>query len=582
MKVLPTFLSVLAVALIICAPNVLADCPYTEYGWTSAIGAEAFDQARGIAVDDDGAIYIVGSFEQIVDFDPSKRKDKLKAKGRDGHPDIYLTSYSGEGLYRWTARIGGSAAEYGDAVTMTPAGDVVLTGAFYEKVDFNPTKRKDKHKSHGGADAFVTLLHPDGSYGWTRTFGGEQSDVGWGTAADNEGNIIVAGDFMATVDFNPGRGVDNRTSNGGEDVFVTKLGPKGSYQWTRTFGGSLRDTAWGVATDADGNVIVTGEYRGTVDFDPTEGVDIHTSNGADDVFITKLGSDGSYHWTHTFGGTDINDKGFDVVTDGAGNVYVTGGFVGIVDFDRRGRGDIRVGQGFSDIFVTKRAPDGGYQWTRTIGGTAIEAAFGIALNDLGSLVIAGNYSGTVDFDFGEGVDQHTSNGGRDVFVTTMTTDGGYVSTQTFGGSDGNDGAEDVAIDPDGNIVACGLFASQNVDFDPTSGVDLHSSNGKFDFFITKHYCGQCEFIERHTVVGKRGKIISTVRALAPGGKVTVECTGPGEPVRQSGEINNENTAKLKFKNLPKGAYECLITKIKDPDGHPLCQGPLAPRPVTVK
>jgi len=119
MKVLPTFLSVLAVALIICAPNVLADCPYTEYGWTSAIGAEAFDQARGIAVDDDGAIYIVGSFEQIVDFDPSKRKDKLKAKGRDGHPDIYLTSYSGEGLYRWTARIGGSAAEYGDAVTMT-------------------------------------------------------------------------------------------------------------------------------------------------------------------------------------------------------------------------------------------------------------------------------------------------------------------------------------------------------------------------------------------------------------------------------------------------------------------------------
>ena len=581
MKVLPTFLSVLAVALIICAPNVLADCPYTEYGWTSAIGAEAFDQARGIAVDDDGAIYIVGSFEQIVDFDPSKRKDKLKAKGRDGHPDIYLTSYSGEGLYRWTARIGGSAAEYGDAVTVTPAGDVVLTGAFYEKVDFNPTKRKDKHKSHGGADAFVTLLHPDGSYGWTRTFGGEQSDVGWGTAADNEGNIIVAGDFMATVDFNPGRGVDNRTSNGGEDVFVTKLGPKGSYQWTRTFGGSLRDTAWGVATDADGNVIVTGEYRGTVDFDPTEGVDMHTSNGEEDIFVTKLGPDGSYHWTHTFGGTDINDKGFDVVADRMGNVYVTGAFVGRVDFDERGGGDVRVAEGFSDVFITKRRADGSYAWTRTFGGEAVEAGVGIVSDGSQSLVVTGNYSGTVDFDFTEGVDEHTAVGGRDVFVTRITTQGGYVKTDSMGGT-GTDAGLGVAVHADSSIVVVGNFTSVAADFDPTTGVDRRSSNGSKDFFISKHYCGQCEFIERHTAVGKRGKIISTVRALAPGGKVTVECTGPGEPVRQSGDINNENTAKLKFKNLPKGAYECLITKIKDPDGHPLCQGPLAPRPVTVK
>ena len=160
---------------------------------------------------------------------------------------------------------------------------------------------------------------------------------GTGTAADNEGNIIVAGDFMATVDFDPGRGVDNRTSNGGEDVFVTKLGPKGSYQWTRTFGGSLRDTAWGVATDADGNVIVTGEYRGTVDFDPTEGEDIHRSEGERDFFITKLGADGSYHWTHTAGGVKI-DQGLDVTVDTQGNVYVAGAFEETVDFDRRGCG----------------------------------------------------------------------------------------------------------------------------------------------------------------------------------------------------------------------------------------------------
>ncbi len=542
-----------ATVLLAAVPHALADCPYTEYGWTAAIGAEGFDQARGVGVGPDGAAYVIGSFEDTVDFDPSKRKDKFKAKGSSGYPDIYLTSYSREGSYRWTARMGGASHDFGDAVTVTRSGDVVLTGAFYEKGDFNPTKQRDKHQSRGAGDIFVTLLHPDGSYGWTRTFGGEGSDVGWAVAADNEGNIIVAGYFKLRVDFNPGRRVDKRRSNGGEDVFVTKLGPNGSYQWTRTFGGSLRDTAWGVATDADGNIIITGEYRGTVDFDPTkEGKDFHTSNGEDDVFITKLGSDGSYRWTHTFGGPSINDKGFGVVTDEKANVYVTGAFVGKVDFDERGGGDVRVAQGFSDIFVTKRAPDGSYLWTQTFGGEAIEAGVAIVFDGSHSLVITGNYSGTVDFDFTEGVDEHTAVGGRDVFVTRMTTEGGYVRTDSMGGGE-TDAGVGVAVHSDSSVVVVGSFRSVAADFDPTSGVDRRSSNGSKDFFITKHYCGRCEFVERHTVVGKRGKIISTVRALAPGGKVTVECSGPGEPVRKSAKISDDNTATLKFKNLPQCA-----------------------------
>ncbi len=117
---------------------------------------------------------------------------------------------------------------------------------------------------------------------------------------------------------------------------------------------------------------------------------------------------------------------------------------------------------------------------------------------------------------------------------------------------------------------------------PQSGVDERSSNGSNDFFITKHYCGHCEFIERHTVVGKRGKIISAVRALAPGGKVTVECTGPGDPVRKSAKISDDNTATLKFKNLPQGAYQCLITKLPDPGGEVLCDEPTGRRRVKVK
>jgi len=449
-------------------------------------------------------------------------------------------------------------------------------------VDFCPGRARAKRKSQGFSDIFVTMLESDGSCGWTRTIGGVASDIGYGIAADSASNILVSGWFENRVDFNPGRGVDEHVSvDYSRDVFVTKLGADGSYCWTRTFGGPLQDIGWRIATDSQGAAIVVGEFCGTVDFDPGEGEDLHVSEGDSDIFITKLGSDGSYQWTHTAGGPFW--EGADAVaTDALGNTYSTGGFQNTVDFDRRGGGDVHVSNGLFDVFVTKRGPDGSYHWTRTFGGEAIESGFGIALDDSGVLVVGGNYSGTVDFDFTEGVDEHTAKGGRDAFITRMTADGGYIFTDTFGGSQGNDGVQDLAIGADGSVIACGSFESLNVDFDPTSGVDPHSSNGSFDLFITKHYCGQCEVLEGHHVQGKRGKIKATIQTTAPGGTVKIEYTGPGDPIIESFDIDDTGQAKFTLKKLKKGDYHCLITKIKDPAGHPLCQGPLAPRPVTVK
>ena len=581
MKPLLYIFTLFLVVLLITGTRADADCPYREYGWTAAIGAEGFDQARGVAADDAGNVYVVGGFEQTVDFDPSKRKDKIKAKGREGFPDIYLTTYSPEGLYRWTASFRGSDMDVGNATAVTDDGDVAVTGIFQGKVDFNPTKRKDKHKSHGLSDAFVALLHPDGSYGWTRTIGGPGEENAFGVTADNDGSIFVTGYFMLTVDFDPGRGVDQHTSNGAEDVFVTKFGPDGSYHWTRTFGGELCDVGWGIATDADNNVLVTGEFRGTVDFDPTEGKDIRQSNGENDAFIVKLGPDGSYLWAATIGGPGRDGEMGDIAVDPAGNVYYTSEFTETVDFDPTEGVDIRVSNGVADLFISSLGPDRSYRWTRTVGGLGVDVGLGIDISDSGELASVGNYSLTVDFDPGEGVDERTSNGDRDVFVTRYTTDGDYLMTDTFGGLD-TETAFEAAFDPESNLLVCGEFKSENMDFDPTSGVDEHSSNGSRDLFTSKYYCGQCEVLDGHHVQGARGKIKATIQTTAPGGSVKINYTGPGEPIIESFDIDDTGQASFKLKKLKKGDYHCLITKIKDPDGQTLCQGPLAPRPVTVK
>jgi len=580
MKPLLYILNVLFVVSLITGTRAVADCPHREYGWTAAIGAEGFDQARGVATDDAGNVYVVGGFEQTVDFDPSKRKDKIKAKGREGFPDIYLTTYSPEGLYRWTARMAGSGNDIGKAAALTPPGDIILTAIFSKKVDFNPTKRKDKHKSNGSSDVSITLLHADGSYGWTRTIGGPGEESPFGVTADNDGNIFVTGYFMLTVDFDPGRGVDQHTSNGAEDIFVTKLGPDGSYHWTRTFGGSFFDVPHGIATDADGNVITVGDFREQVDFDPTEGEDIRQAVGESDFFVTKYGPDGCYLWTRTVGGVDreeVNGVGLDA----DGKIYAAGFFFGTVDFDPTGGVDQRISHGSADVFITSLTADGSYRWTRTIGGLGGDSALGIDISDSGELASVGSYSLTVDFDPGEGVDERTSNGDRDGFITRYTTAGEYVMTDTFGGLD-REIPWAAAFDPESNLLVCGEFYSTDVDFDPTGGIDVHSSNGSADLFTSKYYCGQCEVLEGHHLQGARGKIKATIQTTAPGGTVKIEYTGPGDPIIESFDINDTGQASFKLKKLKKGDYHCLITRIKDAAGNKLCEGDLAPRTVTVK
>ena len=109
------------------------------------------------------------------------------------------------------------------------------------------------------------------------------------------------------------------------------VGPSASadeleFVWARSFGGTNFDNGLGAAVYPSGDAVIVGYFRDTVDFDPTTGVDERTSNGHFDVFVTKLGADGSYQWTATFGSTS-QDQGNAVALDDAGNIFSSGNFV---------------------------------------------------------------------------------------------------------------------------------------------------------------------------------------------------------------------------------------------------------------
>ncbi|KAA0220502.1 MAG: hypothetical protein EDS66_13095 [Planctomycetota bacterium] len=317
-----------------------------------------------------------------------------------------------------------------------------------------------------------------------------------------------------------------------------------------------------------------------MDFDERGAGDVRVSHGEDDVFITKLTSDGEYLWTHTFGGI-WPDSARAVAIDASGVIWVAGYFSGEVDFDEFGGGDIRTSQGAWDTFITRLAPDGTYLGTTTFGGPdGVVAGAGIAL-DADRVVVVGNFGGTVDFDPADGLDVHTSYGDREAFVFHMTTQGQYLKTDTMGGTL-FDRANDVAISNDGDIAVVGDYDSADMDFDPGFGEDLYSSNGQADFFVTQFYCGDCTEVNRHDLRIRDTTLISTVYTSMRQGRVKVRCEGPDGSLTQTRRTDGDGVVKFAFENLVPGEYTCEILRVQDRRGNVACEGPFSERHAIVE
>ena len=132
------------------------------------------------------------------------------------------------------------------------------------------------------------VAHADAVYLWTKTMGGTDQDFGQSVVVDGSDNVYITGSFQQTVDFDPGAGTDSHLSEGVEDIFLTKINSDGSYGWTKTMGGTDPDSGQAVAVDSSGNVYITGSFQQTVDFDPGASTDDHTSEGFEDIFLTKF------------------------------------------------------------------------------------------------------------------------------------------------------------------------------------------------------------------------------------------------------------------------------------------------------
>jgi len=332
------------------------------------------------------------------------------------------------------------------------------------------------------------------SHVWTKNMGSTGNDYGSGLVLDNNDNIITVGYFSGTVDFNPGSGIFNLTSNGNKDVYIQKLDNNGNFLWAVSFGGTLDEDCFSVDVDAAGNIYLIGNFAGTVDFDPgpsTTTFSTQSANSNPDVFISKFNANGVFQWAKHLDGSvsTLTDFGYAIVVDDAGNSYSTGYFRGTIDINPGSETNlITVNGGTSeDVFLLKLDPNGNFVWGYGLGGPSSDRGFGLHLDQNGDLLAVGYH--TMDGDFAPGSQVAIlSTGSTTVasngYVIKLTPNGEYIWGRSFGIPTEYEEIWSVKTDSDNNVYLACRYNGVN-DLDPGPGVVVAPAFGGRDVAIIK-------------------------------------------------------------------------------------------------
>jgi hypothetical protein len=270
---------------------------------------------------------------------------------------------------------------------------------------------------------------------------------------------LIAGVFWGTTDFNPGAGITTLTAAGVTDKFILKLDPQGNFLWVKQIGENLANVNPGsIKTDKDGNIISTGYYSGSCDFDPGSGVKTLSSDNGYAAYILKLDSSGNFVWANSFKGSNANVYSRSLAVDETGNIYSTGSFRGTVDFDP-GIGQYDLTSATETGFVSKITAAGNFTWAKAV--TEISSC--IALDKQGLIYIG-------------------SNGNNGYSITKLTNNNDVIWSVSFGNELNK--CNTITVDEIGNIYTGGYF-SDATDFDPGTGVYSLTAISAADIYVHK-------------------------------------------------------------------------------------------------
>jgi uncharacterized delta-60 repeat protein len=375
-----------------------------------------------------------------------------------GIDDQILVKYNSSGVEQWTTSWGGSFSDVANDVILSPDGTIVVVG--YTD-SYNVTNNRDisiaKYSETGTiagcadcisrietesdqtvtesdqtvTEADQTVTESDQTVteadqtpqilvecgvvgGYLNTWGGTSSDLARAVATDSSGNVYVAGYTQSTG-----------LTAGSNDQSLVKYDSSGVEQWSKTWGGTGFDEAYGIdVDDNNGDIYIVGGSNST-----------GFTAGNSDQTLVKFNSSGVEQWTKTWGGNG-NDIAYAVKVDSSSNIYVVG------NGDSTG-----LTAGGLDQTLVKYNSSGVEQWSKTWGGTGSDSAWALELDDVGNIYVSGE-TNSIGF----------TAGGIDQTLVKYDSTGVEQWTKTWGGN-GTDAGYGVVLDASGNIYVSGTSSS---------------------------------------------------------------------------------------------------------------------------
>ncbi len=291
---------------------------------------------------------------------------------------------------------------------------------------------------------------------WAVSMGGEMADVALSVATGPDGSIYVGGHTNSKTFQVAGEVQGQIPASDVRQVFITRLLPDGTPDWTRLLGGEADDRLRAVAPRASGGVLAAG-FTGSTKL--LIGTEQFNSGGKFDAWAAALDDDGKVIWAISFGG-DKDEILLSIAEDGDGNVFLGGYF----SSSSVTLGDLSLtntlGSEQYDLMVIKLDATGKPLWARVLGGTGFDYVHSLAADAMGNVYFLGALSGAGMLFDGELV---TTNGERDVLVGSLTAAGDPRWVRHFGGTN-HDAGHALTVSAAGDVYITGSLQSAVVDF----------------------------------------------------------------------------------------------------------------------
>lgn len=483
----------------VCAPNAKEPC-YEGPGGTEGVGICAAGM-RTCAADGSAWGACTGQVTPMPSDDCANTAD-----------DDCSGSACAQG--RWSRRFGDAESQTPTSVAANADGTFYVAGHFKGSVGFTSPALT----SVGGFDVFLAKFSAAGELLWNKQLAGTSDEFAYGVAVDQAGNAVITGQFSGAISFDGG--ATTTPSHGGSDIFVAKFAPSGALLWSKTFGessgtGPFTHRATAVAIDAGGNIILTGEHTGNVDF----GDGGYTTAGALDAFVTKLSPDGMLVWSRHYGGPGFQ-TGKAVAVDASGNISVLGELTGTADFAGT---TLSANAGAREVFLARLDPAGTLQWAKSFeSGASMHSAAGLAVDASGSVIVSGAFRGTITLQASPAISLTVPHTGLNIFLAKLDASGAHQWSTQYGSATasgvGVQISTGVAVDAQGNIVFGGSCYDS-----VTLGTTLSCGAEGSPFLVRTDPNGAVLWSK---VYGSTGGTITDVAVSSPSAIIAIADMGP--------------------------------------------------------